>query len=201
MAKGAFVRGTWVEDVISQVYLEHCHWENKEIQGEVRERVRDRIKKILSTPDPKLSSVKRERLSKLLSSDWPGLSIVDQMLSSYRKEDKEIAKEGLEASWSMAILDKKEIAHMFTPEAISTVLKVWKFRTQKEIDFTIREAKWVARLSGINPVWKIGQDLEKLSFLASRYARTELMYKLIKKPFNSTILDKLIMGLPAGINT
>lgn len=92
-------------------------------------------------------------------------------------------------SWSMAALDQYPIA----PEVLPVVLKVWKSRTAKGSDFTIREAKWIPRLSAQLT------DIDRLSYKAWQYARTELMFELIERPFDSTVLDKLLLGLPAGI--
>jgi hypothetical protein len=92
-------------------------------------------------------------------------------------------------SWSTATLDQYPIA----PEVLPIVLKVWKYRTEKGSDFTIREAKWISHLSVLLT------DIDKLSYKGWQYARTELMFELIGRPFDSTVLDKLLMGLPAGI--
>ena len=92
-------------------------------------------------------------------------------------------------SWSTAALDQYPIA----TEVLPVVLKVWKSRTEKGSDFTIREAKWIPRLSAQLT------DIDRLSYKAWQYARTELMFELIGRPFDSTVLDKLLMGLPAGI--
>ena len=43
--------------------------------------------------------------------------------------------------------------------------------------------------------------LKRPSSIASRYARAELMYEIMKRPFDSTGLDKLLMGLPVGVST
>jgi len=91
--------------------------------------------------------------------------------------------------WNTATLDQYPIA----PEVLSAVMKVSKYRIGKGSGFTIREAKWVSRLSGLLT------DVDKLSYKAWQYARTELMFELMNRPFDSTVLDKLLMGLPAGI--
>lgn len=67
---------------------------------------------------------------------------------------------------------------------------MWRFRVEKGESFTIREAKWAARL------WAILKDTERLSWKASQYAPTELLFELIGRPFDSPGLDKLLMGLP-----
>ncbi len=91
--------------------------------------------------------------------------------------------------WSTAKLEQYPIAQ----EVLTVVMSVGKYRIGKRSNFTIREAKWVSRLSGLLT------DIDRLSYKAWQYARTELMFELIGRPFDSTVLDKLLMGLPAGI--
>ena len=45
-----------------------------------------------------------------------------------------------------------------------------------------------------------GGGEERLSFIANRYARTELMFEIINRPFESISLDRLLMGLPVGVS-
>jgi len=126
-----------------------------------------------------------------LPPDWPSLSAVQKVLAIVRKKEKELPNDPQEKPWSTAMLEDYPIS----PEATASVLKVWKFRIEKGDTFTIREAKWASRLSRFLE----NEDIKKLSCKASQYARTEIMYQLIGRPFNSIVLDKLLMGLPAGI--
>jgi len=170
MAKGPSITDG-VAAIIARVYREHPKWKAPEIRSEASY--------LLCAKNPELPS------------GWPSLSAVQKVLAIVRKKEKELPHDPQEKPWSTAMLDDYPIS----PEATASVLKVWKFRIEKENTFTIREAKWAARLSGLL------EDIEKLSWRASQYARTELMFQLIGRPFDSIVLDKLLMGLPAGIGT
>jgi hypothetical protein len=80
------------------------------------------------------------------------------------------------------------------------VLNVWKLRVAREEGFTIREAKWVARLfrfsaEGIKDIVFI----KWLSDVASTYAQLELLYLLIKEPLDTTLLDANFMDIPRAV--
>jgi hypothetical protein len=106
-----------------------------------------------------------------------------KLISQYRND-----KTSQDRPWSMASLEDFPLS----PEAIPAVLKVWKFRMEKGSTFTIREAKWAARLS------LLGLSIERLSMVAYNYARQERIYELINRPFDSTYLDRALMGLPVA---
>lgn len=165
MAKGPPITDG-VEAVIAAVYQKHSKWKAPAVRNEVD--------CILHKGNPKLPP------------RWPSLSAVQKVLATVRKphdnpQDK---------PWSTATLDSYPIP----PEVLSVVLKVRKLCIEKGQGFSIREAKWVARLSALE------QDTERLSFKASRHARTELMFELIGRPFDSTELDRSLMGLPVGVS-
>lgn len=164
MAKGPLVTDA-VEALIATVYRKHLKWKAPEVQREVSY--------ILHKDNPKLPK------------EFPSLSTVQKVLAKIRKPHPDPQ----EKPWSTASLDSYPIP----PEALRVVLKVWKFCIEKGQGFTIREAKWVARLSALE------QDTERLFSLASRHARIELIFELIGRPFDSTGLDRLLMGLPVDI--
>jgi len=169
MAKGPPITDT-VEAIIASVYQKHPKWKAPAVRNVVDD--------ILHKDDPKLPP------------GWPSLSSVQKVLATVRKphdnpQDK---------PWSTAMLKDNPIS----PEALAVVLKVWKFRIEKGDTFTIREAKWAARLYRVET--GLEQDTERLFFLASRHARTEIIFDLIDRPFDSTELDRSLMGLPVGIS-
>lgn len=165
MAKGPLVTDS-VETVIAFVYKKHSNkWKAPRVRKEV-----DLI------------------LNKGKTTGWPSLSSVQKVLAKVRKKANEPNEE--DQPWSTATLGKFPIP----PDALPAVLKVWKFRIEKGDTFTIREAKWAARLSGHE------QDIERLFFLASRHARTEFIFDLIGRPFDSTELDRSLMGLPVEMS-
>lgn len=107
----------------------------------------------------------------------------------WRTHNEDKKRYSLEKPWNMATIKQHPIA----PETLSAVRNVWRLRNEKGDNLTIREAIWVSTLSGQLT------DIDKLSYKAWQYARTELMFELLGRPFDSSVLDKLLMGLPAGI--
>ena len=122
-----------------------------------------------------------------LGYDVPEIEVLERKISWYRNHATDDPQE---KPWSTATLDNN---YPIPPEALPLVLKVWKLCIEKGQGFTIREAKWAARLSGLLV------DIETLSYKASQYARTELLYQLIDRPFDSNNLDRLLMGLPVAL--
>lgn len=163
MAKGPIVTDA-VEALIAAVYQKHPKWKAPEVRYWVSHRLRK--------DNPKLPS------------GWPSLSTVQKVLATVRRKAKDCNPQ--EKPWSMATLDEYPIP----PEAVPSVLKVWKFRIENNASLTIGEAKWAARLSGLL------EEIEKLSFKASIYARAESIFALAERIFDSTELDKQLMGLP-----
>lgn len=168
MAKGATIRGTWVEQIIAETYIEHPTWLNKEIWRAVLVKVREKIEKELSERDLEMTAAAKWKLNDLLKLDWPGLSAVEKLLGEYRKEDKGGAK-AIDAPWYVGTKTDYEIP----PEVLPTVLKMAvHFQQDKGRPITIREAKWVARLSAL-------KDWRKLSKFVTEYANMEKARELI----------------------
>ncbi|MGD0794959.1 MAG: hypothetical protein ABR958_05135 [Dehalococcoidales bacterium] len=90
--------------------------------------------------------------------------------------------------WSTATLDDYPIL----PEALASVLKVWKFRQGKMPTFTIRDAKWAARFSAIY------KDTESLYYCAYQYSGKEKVYKFLGYDFDPAELDNLLASPPFG---
>ena len=176
MAKGPIVTND-IEVLIASVHRKYPKWKAREVRNEVSS--------ILHKNNPKLDQ------------KWPGLHVVQKVLAVVRKQEKERPINPQDAPWSTAALDSypRLNIELPTPEALALVLKVWKSRIEKGDTFTISEAKWASRLSGLI------SDIEKLSFAAFRHARTELMYELIGRNFDSTVLDRLLMHLPTGLTS
>jgi hypothetical protein len=160
-----------VEALIGAVYRKHPKWKAP--------MVREEVSYLLRKDNPELPP------------SWPSLSTVQKVLATVRRKANELPDDPEEKPWSMATL----VDYPISPEAIPAVLKVWKFRTEKGDTFTIHEAKWASRL------WGLLEDIEKLSAKARQYARTELLFKLIGRPFDSAELDRSLMGLPVPINS
>lgn len=166
MAKNPIVTEE-VEILIAEFHSRHPSWKAKDVQA--------RVSQVLYNRNPKLPP------------GWPGLSTVQKVLTKIRKKESELSPDPEDRPWSMATLDDYPIS----PEAIPAVLEVWKSRIEQKQGFTIREAKWAARLSAIPRL----KDITRLFSRASQYARLELIYQLIDRPFNSTIIDALLCYL------
>lgn len=121
----------------------------------------------------------------------PEIEVLERKISKYRKEYRNRpTTDPQDKPWSMATLDRPDIPPI-PPEALPAVLEVWKLRIDSEewnFSFSIREAKWAARLSALIT------DTKELSARAGQYARTEILYQLIGRPFDSRGLDSLITG-------
>ncbi|MFC1928642.1 hypothetical protein ACFLXK_03435 [Chloroflexota bacterium] len=113
-----------VRSIIADVYLEDEKQVAEKIMYEVHRRLRE--------------------ADMQLRPGWPGLSAVQKELIKIRKSDAEEAKKGLEATWSLGVSAQSE--HGITSESTSALLAVWNHCLAIGHVFTIREARWVARL-------------------------------------------------------
>ncbi|MFC1938086.1 hypothetical protein ACFLVS_05505 [Chloroflexota bacterium] len=102
-----------------------------------------------------------------------------------------------EEPWSLAASALRGIS----PEANEVLFKIWKWCVIVGRTFTVREAKWVARLFGIMrsekyPVGTYEKVPKMLLMNASRYALEERVFELLGEPFQeSTSLD-IDLGFP-----
>lgn len=147
----------------------------------------------LEHPDWKVAKV-RERLLESevyrlnYGPDWPSVSAVGKAM---RKQERNKANrppqtKRLDEPWNTASLD----GHPIPPDTLPVVLKVWKAYVEKGRNLTIRQAKWVSRLS------YVVSDTEELAETARRAALLEQLYEMTGSPFNSRGLDKRLVGLP-----
>jgi len=131
--------------------------------------------------------------------DWPSLSKVQKILATAKQNASKPEILNWDKPWCMGTLNEFPIPL----EALSAVNAVWLFRLAKDEGFTIREAKWVARLSAMegfpyNPAKAI-RNAGSLSIFSQLYASNELMYELAGHPYDSALMDKFYMGIPAEI--
>ncbi len=135
-----------VRSIISEVYLNHKDWVAKEVMAEVHTRLRKNN-----------SNVKP---------NWPGISAIQIELRKIRRKYEQIRELGQEQPWSLVTLDKYPIP----PEALPSVIQSWVYaRESKNRPFTVRDAKWVAR------IYAVYRDIEKLVKYALDRARSELI--------------------------
>lgn len=165
MARGPIVTAK-VESLIALVYQKHPKWRAPEVRNEV-------------------SHILRQNNSKL-PSGWPSLSTVQKVLATVRRKMKETTGDPEGKPWSMGTLNEYPIP----PDVIPAVIGVGKFRVAREEYFTVRDAKWAARLSGLI------KDIRELSKEVGCYARLESLYQLVEQPMDSTSFDQGLMGIP-----
>jgi len=130
-----------------------------------------------------LKRMKAEGLDTCFGPDYPGVSAVSKELKQLRQVDgsrPSKAKE-LDRPWHLLTLATYDIS----PEAIPYVMRVQATRIQIGFPLTIREARWVARLSLFvdsmiqKPLKKRGTIDVLLMSLSVRYARGERILELL----------------------
>jgi hypothetical protein len=161
------------------------------------------------------------RLKKVPYPGWPGLSVVQKVITDIHKKEADPLFSRQDEPWCLACQDEP-----LSPDALKAVCEVWETSLNNFIDvasksdseksgaefmnkqlvghvatkLSIREAKWIARLYCI-----IKEDTEIKPFVnptrlystALLYARAEQLHELIGITFNSTEMDHhLILGIP-----
>lgn len=111
--------------------------------------------------------------------DVPEIEVLERKISKYRNH---AADDPQDKPWSIATLDTLPIS----PQALPIVLKEYKRHVDEGSAFTIRQAKWIARLSAT----QLSDSLPAL------VAKTEQMYELLGEPPDLEIFDRLLAGLP-----
>ena len=125
-----------------------------------------------------------------LEGKGPGLSAIQKRLTKIRTKDKQdkAAKKEIDAAWCLGSLIKYPIV----PDALPSVLSVWKQRQAEEWPFTVREALWVARLHSLftNPKDNWG--------FAVWYAARERAYEVLGKVPDTSDLDAQLVRFMKG---
>jgi len=169
MAKGAHLIPE-VKKLIAQIYLEHPDYGPTKIHKELLERM------------------KRIGLDKNFGSDWPSMSAVGKVLTDIRKTDNARLPElkGLDSPWSLSSLAEYSIP----PEALPTVMSLYKKRLAEDDVLRIRDVLWVARL------YKLIDPPDLVWDWASLYALEEMVSEIQGEPFNSSELDLEMISNP-----
>jgi len=123
------------------------------------------------------------------------LSTVEKKLAEWRRNEtilpakatlpREERPLGLEAPWSLGVSVQPE--HGITPDSTGDLLAVWNYCLAIGRVFTIREAKWVARLRNAITDQK-GTTAELFAF-AYEYAVRERICEILNKQMDTTDLD------------
>jgi hypothetical protein len=94
-----------------------------------------------------------------MGQDVPKLEVLERMISSFRNHE---THDPQEKPWSIATLADYPIP----PQALPAVLKAYKAQAEKGRPLTIRQAKWVSRLSAIEEPLKSAVMLAEMERLA-----------------------------------
>jgi len=137
---------------------------------QITKEVRQLIARVyLEHPDWRAKEIQAEVNSRLENPSWPGLSAVQKELAKIRR--KQIRSPNPEDEpWSVAIRHDG-----IPPGALPSVLKAWIYaREHFKTAFTVREAKWVARLCYVLK----DKDIDIVTSIALKYARSELIAEI-----------------------
>lgn len=130
------------------------------VVGRLQRIIRDELKDAVPREDTLLKMVSRIRTSAADPSDTP---------------------------WSMASLNQTNPEPL--PGALSTVLETWRYAVATHESFTVRQAKWAARLHGVF------REPALTWWWSLRYAFAEKTFPLAGIDFDSSALDSLmVMG-------
>jgi hypothetical protein len=164
---------------------------------------------------PAVREAIRCRLKKVPYPGWPGLSVVQKVITDIRKKEADPLFSRQDEPWCLASLDE----YPLSPEALKVVCEVWEselndlinseisdavksqmLRHRPSTNLTIREVKWIARLYKIIKEDKVVKPMDRASRLfttADLYARAERLHQLLGIPFESDEMDRhLILGIP-----
>jgi len=161
-----------VDALIAYVHRENPRWKAPRIRNEVRLKLRD----------PKLK--KQLKLPPVLPLEWPSLSRVQKKLAEVRKSELEPSDE--DKPWTIFTLNDYPIS----PEALPKVLK--QYREVKDFcGLSIREAKWIARLSAIEPP-------ERDPWLYALVASIEQLFEMVGSPPSFHLIDDILAASVAN---
>lgn len=164
MAKGDVITEE-VKEIVVDVYLAHPHWLAKEVMSEVHRRLGRRKSKGFT---------------------WPGLISIRKIVAEIRKQPE--SEE--DHPWSVAMLGTNQV---IPPDALPSVLQAWVYaREHLKTVFTVREARWVARLCHVL------KDVDILTSTAIMYARRELINEINGKFSHSFEDDLKLYALLTG---
>ena len=142
MPKGPIVPES-IKVEIARIYLE-AQDKGEYLSGK---EVRERLRKFLG---------KRERL--------PGLRKVQEVLAAVRKSQPALKEQ--DAPWSLGVCDRIGIP----ADATKDLLDIWVWSIVVGYKFSIREAKWVARLRNVIALNLGKEDFLRLHYYAAFYA-------------------------------
>jgi len=112
----------------------------------------------------------------------PELSTLEKRISFYRS----IPKKRFDELWSLGSLAQ----HPIPPDAMPTVMSIYKKTLAGDGELTIRQVQWIARL------YKVIDHPELVWDWAWAYAEDEWLSEVTNKPFDTTKLDLELLDNP-----
>ena len=167
MAKGPVITPN-VRKEIAKVYMANPDWRAKEVQNELRGRLKDKA---------------------------PGLSSIQKELGRIRAREGErwSEEEKLNRPWTIGTLTEYELA----PEAVRILLLIQAGRKKEQrTPLKVREALWVARLHAIrgNGTGKKPESLDILATWGQAYALREKVCAMSNTACDTADLDEGLLG-------
>lgn len=139
----------------------------------------------------------RKKLGKQRSRDytWPGDVCVRTHIRKQVERRREVEASGKDEPWEMSVLEDQNFPPM-PAGGLAAVMAAYRFALLHHATLTIRQAKWVARLS--EPVRAIfaplnpteGHLVAETIIRAVAYARVEIESELTGKPFHTSGMDR-----------
>ena len=158
MAKGPIL-GPEVAGLIGAIHKDHPNWKSPRVLMEVKYLLREEAQKQKQPLPPP---------------NWPSLSAVQKLLAIIRENEKKLLDLDEDKPWSLGALS----ANSVPPEILPKLLSVWFYMQENPYSppLTIREARWVAQLSGMT------DSVELLYAVATMCAQFELIGELTHTP-------------------
>ncbi len=170
---------------------------------------------------PAVREAVRPKLKNVPYPGWPGLSVVQKVITAIRKKDADPLFSRQDEPWCLGCLRDNPI----TPDALKAVCEIWASRLNDLIAYTIgenfreiipeynnplddrsqtnlsiREVKWIVQLYCIIKEDTDGKPLDvkgRLYSTAELYAMAERLHDILGIPFESDEMDRhLILGIP-----
>jgi hypothetical protein len=170
---------------IAKIKQSHPKWEPGEIRGLLRPFLITELKK--ERPDLTDEEIKKNVEEKRL----PGTSSIQKEITKLER-----IMPAPDPTWSLGDL----VQHPLPADAIPIVLKISTERKASQgsmLPLTTRQARWIGRLYTVvkPPLFKFDNDIW---YWAVLYAQEEWLSEIAKEPFDTMILDSILVSDPTS---
>ncbi|MFA5064941.1 MAG: hypothetical protein WC566_05685 [Dehalococcoidia bacterium] len=172
---------------------------------------------------PAVREVVRGTLKKVPYPGWPGLSVIQKVITEIHKKDTDLLFRRQDEPWCLST----KVEFPIPPNALKIVCDIWEHKLNQSIAIaakyasdeveriefnkilsirgvtclSIREVKWIALLYAIlkkdETEDKEGSYPTRLYETAELYAQAERLHEILGIPFESDKMDRhLILGIP-----